>query len=129
MARERKGGPSGLMTNDMEETVKWYTETLGFRKTGEFEAPDGAAICFIQNGEVIYELIQPPVKLPQEACSKVDHYCFDSKDIEKDYEECKEKGCRFTTDGIMEAPFWEKGIRFFKIAGASGEELEFCQIL
>jgi lactoylglutathione lyase len=129
MARELKAGHIGMMTNDMEGTVKWYEENLGFQKIGEFAAPDGAVIGFIQNNEIVYELIQPPVPVPEEACSKVDHYCYASDDIEEDYRDCVEKGCRFTTEGIMDAPFWEHGIRFFKIAGPSGEEVEFCQIL
>ncbi len=36
----------------------------------------------------------------------------------------------FTTNGIEEIPsFWEKGIRYFKIASPTGEEFEFCEIL
>lgn len=51
-------------------------------------------------------------------------------DIEADYKYCIDKGYTITTNAIECIPtVFEKGVRYFKIAGPSGEEIEFCQIL
>jgi hypothetical protein len=61
---------------------------------------------------------------------KIDHIAFVSDDIEKDYRYCMEKGYRDTTGGIQGIPTaWERGNRYFKVATATGEEIEFCQVL
>jgi len=32
----------GLTVRDVDASAAWYEEVLGFRRAGEFEAPDGA---------------------------------------------------------------------------------------
>ena len=57
-------------------------------------------------------------------------HSFDSQDIEADYKFCVEQGYTITTDGIEGIPqFWANGVRYFKIASPTGEQLEFCQVL
>ena len=46
------------------------------------------------------------------------------------YDFCVKAGYTITTQGIEQLEtVWENGVRYFKIAGPSGEEVEFCQIL
>lgn len=127
MIKNRTLGHIGLATNDIEATVKWYIEELGFKLTGDFKAPNGVPIQFIQSGDIIYEVFQPHEGAA--APGKIDHFCFNSDDIEADYKYCVEKGYAFDTDGIEDLPIWEKGARYFKILSATGEIVEFCQIL
>ena len=128
MIRNRKAGHIGLAVNDIEASVKWYMDVLGFELIGSFETPDGVKARFIKNGDLVYEIFQPIGGAA--APGKIDHFCFESSDIEADYAYCVEQGYAFDTDGIQHIPtFWENGVKFFKILSATGEAIEFCQIL
>lgn len=130
MIKNRKQGHIGLATNDVEKDAKWYQEVLGFEVIGKFQGADGSNVYFLKNCDVTYEMYQANPLLPPESAGKIDHYSFDSDDIEADYRYCVEQGYTITTDGIESIPnFWENGIRYFKIASPTGEEFEFCQIL
>ncbi len=122
-------GHIGLATNDIEADAKWYIEVLGFEVAGKFgEGKD--TVYFLKNDDVVYEMYQADPLLPPELSGKIDHYSFASDDIEADYRFCVEQGYTITTDGIEEIErFWEKGVRYFKIASPTGEQLEFCQVL
>lgn len=128
MIKNRKLAHIGLGTNDIEATVKWYMDVLGFELIGSFQSPAGEPIRFLQSGDIIYEVFQPLGGAA--APGKIDHFSFQSQDIEADYRYCVEKGYTFEQEGIQELPtVWEKGVRYFKIMSPSGEALEFCQIL
>ncbi|HIZ43606.1 MAG TPA: VOC family protein [Firmicutes bacterium] len=130
MIKNRKHGHIGLATNDVEKDAKWYEDVLGFEVIGDFKGNDGSPVKFLKNRDIVYEMYQANPPLGPEAAGKIDHYCFDSSDIEADYQYCVDQGYTITTDGIEEIPsFWENGVRYFKIASPTGEQLEFCQIL
>lgn len=130
MIKGRKIGHLGLATNQIEKNAAWYKDVLGFEEIGSFVTPKGEPVYFLQGNGFVYEMYQPISAVPKELEGKIDHFSFDSTDIEADYKECIEAGYQITTNGIEEIPtFWERGIRYFKIASPSGEEFEFCQIL
>ncbi len=60
----------GISVQNMEESLKWYEENLGFTLAADdgFVPPLGARICFIQNGEFQLELFeyQQPKPLPED---------------------------------------------------------------
>ena len=128
MIKNRPLGHIGLGTNDIEATVNWYIDVLGFRLIGDFVDDAGVPIKFIQCGDVIYEVFQPIGGAA--APGKIDHYCYASEDIEADYCFCKEQGYTFDKEGIQELPcVWARGARYFKIMSPTGEAIEFCQVL
>ena len=128
MIKNRKMGHIGLAVNDIEASTQWYMDVLGFELIGSFETPDGIPARFLKGKDFIYELFCPHGGAP--APGKIDHFCFDSTDIEADYAHCQALGCTFDTDGIVCIPtFWENGVKLFKILSATGEIIEFCQIL
>lgn len=131
MFHNRKLQHIGFPTNHLEETIKWYADVLGFEVVNRAYTPDGKIpIAFIRNGDTVYELYQPEEQLDAAVAKKIDHICFDSIDIEQDYLDCIQKGYTITTQGIESLPtVWDKGVKYFKIQGPSGEEVEFCQIL
>ena len=130
MIKNRKHGHIGIATNDLQADSKWYEDVLGFEVIGDFTVPDGTHAKFMKNQDVVVEMFQPTEPISREASGKIDHYAFDSQDIEADYAYCLEQGYNITTDGIEGIPtFWEKGVRYFKIASPTGEEMEFCQVL
>ena len=128
MIKNRALGHIGLGTNDIEADVQWYVDVLGFELIGDFKGPEGEPIKFIKSGDIVYEVFQPVGGAA--APGKIDHFCFDSKDIEADYQYCVEQGYTFEAEGIQELPgVWEKGARYFKIMSPTGEAIEFCQVL
>lgn len=128
MIKNRKLGHIGLGVADIEATVKWYIDVLGFELIGDFVSPAGEPIKFIRSGDIVYEIFQP-IGGPA-APGKIDHFCFESNDIEADYAYCVSKGYSFEAEGIQDLPtLWERGVRYFKIMSPTGEAVEFCQIL
>ena len=128
MIKNRALGHIGLGTNDIEADVQWYIDVLGFELIGDFKGPEGEPIKFIKSGDIVYEVFQPIGGAA--APGKIDHFCFDSKDIEADYQYCVQQGYTFEAEGIQELPgVWEKGARYFKIMSPTGEAIEFCQVL
>ena len=127
MIKNRKHGHIGLGTTDIEADVKWYIDVLGFELIGDFKDENGGPIKFIKNNDVVYEIFPAG-----ENCvpGKIDDYAFDSQDIEADYKYCVEQGYKITTNGIEGiSTLWENGVKYFKIASPTGEEIEFCQVL
>ena len=128
MIKNRRHGHLGLASNDVEATVKWYMDVLGFELIGDFKDPAGNPVKFIKNQDITYEIF--PGNLTEETAGKIDHYSFASDDIEADYKFCVDQGYDISTNGIEEIPtFWEKGVRYFKIVSPTGEQMEFCQVL
>ena len=128
MIKNRKLGHIGLAVNDLEASVKWYCEVLGFEVIGAFETPDGVQSRFLKSGDIVYEIFRPLVDVA--APGKIDHFCFESKDIAADYAYCVEQGYSFEEEGIQTIhTFWENGVSYFKIMSPTGEPVEFCQIL
>lgn len=120
----------GFATPNINATVAFYKDVLGFEVIHETCTPDGKTpIVFIKNGTMVYECYEDK-SLSEQAAKKIDHIAYDSDDIEADYKYCIDKGYTITTNAIECIPtVFEKGVRYFKIAGPSGEEIEFCQIL
>ena len=49
----------GISVGNMEESLKWYEENLGFKLVkDDYIPPLGARICFIQNGDFQIELFR-----------------------------------------------------------------------
>ena len=129
MIKNRRHAHIGLGTKDVEATSKWYMDVLGFELIGDFKAPDGNPIKFLKNRDVVYEMYQDSSIAP-EVAGKIDHYSFESQDIEADYDYCVRQGYQVTTNAIEGiSTLWERGVRYFKIASPTGEDIEFCQIL
>ena len=128
MIKNRKMGHIGLAVSDLETAVKWYVDVLGFERIGSFVTPGGVQARFLKSGNLIYEIFRPlgGAAVP----GKIDHFCFESTDIEADYAYCVAQGYSFEAEGIQSIPtFWDKGIKYFKILSPTGEAIEFCQVL
>ena len=59
MLKNRKHDHIGLATDDIDATVAWYTEVLGFELYGECIAPDGTPCKFLRGNGINYEVFQP----------------------------------------------------------------------
>jgi len=130
MLKGRAHDHVGMATNDLEKTVKWYVDVLGFEEFGSCAAPDGTPIIFIRNNDIKYEIFQPIGGIDPALDGKLDHMSFLSDDIEKDYKYCMDMGYECTTGGIQGIETaWKNGCRYFKIKAPGMGEVEFDQIV
>ena len=117
----------GFPTNDLEKTIAFY-EKLGFSialRTYNEEANE--AVAFLQLGNLmleIYENHHAPMKT-----GAWNHLAIGVKDIDAAYDEVCSLELNTQKDIIHFLPFWENGVRFFKITGPNCEVIEFSQIL
>ena len=99
---------SGMVAKDLDETIAFYTEKLGFEVAGIFRKGEPAPMT----------------------TGAINHWAFDTPDIEAAFENAKELGLKFKDTEIQHIDsFWEHGIRFFNVYGPNGETIEFCQIV
>ena len=103
----------GFPTNDLQETIAFY-EKLGFSvalRTYNEEA--GEAVAFLQLGNLMLEVYENHQASMQ--AGAWDHLAIDVKDIEAAYEEICALGLNNQKDIIHFLPFWEHGVKFFKV--------------
>ncbi len=82
---------STMITENMEETVKFYNETLGFEIESTFDLPNNAKITLLKcEGETLIEVIQNNI-------DKVGLYSIgiEVTDLNKTVANLKEKGVKF----------------------------------
>ena len=118
----------GLPTNDIDATIAFY-QTLGFELASTCELPENK-VAFLKLKNICIETYQSK----EGDCAKgfdgaIDHISVDVDDIEAAMEAVKAAGLTPMSDEIEFLPFWEKGVRFFKVLGPNHEPVEFCQIL
>jgi len=114
----------GVPTNDIDATIAFYKK-LGFETAHETKAD--CRVCFLRLGNLMIETYEN--KQGAMKAGAIDHIALDCTDIEAAFAEAKREGFTLTADAIQGAPFWEKGVRFFKVVGPNKEIVEFCQIL
>lgn len=117
----------GIPTNDIGATIAFY-EKLGFSialRTINEEANEQAA--FLRLGDLMIETYEN--RQAAMTSGAVDHIAIDVKDIEVALEFINKNGLNSLNDTIHYLPFWENGVKFFKIEGPNKETIEFSQIL
>lgn len=117
----------GIPTNDIRKTIKFYNN-LGFETA--LETVNEAAnekVAFLKLKNLIIETYQN-----NNACETdgaIDHIAIDVTDIEKAFDMIRADGHLLLDTEIQFLPFWEQGVKFFRIKGPNAEKIEFSQIL
>lgn len=117
----------GIPTNDIRATIAFY-EKLGFSialRTVNEEANE--QVAFLRLGDLMIETYEN--RQAAMTSGAVDHIAIDVKDIEVALEFINKNGLNSLNDTIHYLPFWENGVKFFKIEGPNKETIEFSQIL
>ena len=57
----------------------------------------------------------------------VNHIAIDIVDADGLFKEISQAGYNIVAPGIEELPFWNSGIKFFKIIGPDSVVIEFCE--
>lgn len=116
----------GIPTKDMDATIRFY-ESLGFERlyeTRNKEENDGRVI-FFQLHDLVLETYE--VKNSKMVLGAIDHFSINVKDIDDAFHFINEAGMNNTNDVIHFLPFFENGVKFFKIEGPNKETVEFNQ--
>ena len=118
---------SGMIARDLDETIDFYTNKLGFELVGIY--PNGENRCaFLRLGHLTIETWEgEPAPMRTGA---INHWALDTPDIDAAYEHALEMGLKIRENSIQSIPtFWQHGIRYFNVIGPNQETIEFCQIL
>ena len=88
---------SGMPAKDLDETIEFYTKKLGFELAGLFH--NGENRCaFLRYGHLTIETWEgDPAPLTTGA---INHWAFDTPDIEAAFENAKELGLNFKDTNI-----------------------------
>jgi lactoylglutathione lyase len=114
------------MVKDIEASVKFYAEALGFELTAR-HSMGTAQLAFLNVGSCCIELVQTADYAPRPA-GVVDHIAIEAEDIETLVCKLIEKGIVFLSD-INTANGLLGGIKNVFFTGPDGERLEFFEYI
>ena len=115
----------GIRVRDMAASLKFYTEVLGFEKTGE-QMFGTSHLAFLNIGTCILELIEG-AKYEERTAGQVDHIAVEVKGIEALVEKLKAQGVQFLSDEVCVAPTLLDGVKNIFFVGPDGERFEFFE--
>lgn len=125
----------GIPVTDIAVSEIFY-KRLGFNNVmqSSFSMDGETGTCIMmKNNTAIIELYQlPPKKLDEIRERKdghIDHIAFDVDDIDAAFAALKNASFSIIEEAPVSLSFWEKGCKYFNIAGPDGERLEFNQII
>ena len=114
----------GIPTLDIDKTIAFY-QSLDFEVIYQRTNDNGQRVAFLQLGNLQIETYDKEPAAMQ--AGAFEHIAIDVKDIEGLFEVVKAKGFNITDYPIHDLPYWEHGIRYFKIEGPNKETIEFCE--
>ena len=83
-----------LIVNDMDESIKFYTEVMGFEIDSQYDLGQAGTITLLKSeGETMVELIKNPVDEPG-----LFSMGMDVEDINATVKELKSKGAKITME-------------------------------
>ncbi|NIK75757.1 lactoylglutathione lyase [Paenibacillus castaneae] len=117
----------GVMVKDMNTSIPFYTDILGFELKGRVPHTNGvielAFLGFGLDDETDLELIQGyNDSLPVEG--KVHHFAITVTDVQAEFERLKGLDVTFIDEEITTLP---NGYRYFFVEGPDGERIELFQ--
>lgn len=122
----------GVFVADIEASKEFYTEMLDFEVIEEtgIEDNDGLIkIAFIENGNLVIELVQFP-NHREKADGPVDHIALRATNIEALKELLEERGIVFEEEEItFGSTVFPNGSKWILFRGPDGEHLEINEVL
>jgi catechol 2,3-dioxygenase-like lactoylglutathione lyase family enzyme len=127
----------GIMTNDLLESVEFYTEVLGFSDSRHIEmAEAGFSAVFVEKGGIKIELMNyrgknvpkrsevAKLRIGVSSIPINDHISFSVDDIESTVTEFKEKGVKFDLEPML----LEGGMKLASFKDPNGVLIELIEI-
>lgn len=118
----------GLYIKDVERSIRFYTDILGFEMIHRFTSLEGHFLAFMKSGNLIIELIQHTEWMDRKD-GLFDHIAMEVHDIEAVSEELKGKGIVFEDDIYLDKLVTEAGVKYQAFRGPDGEHLEIYEYL
>ncbi len=114
-----------VVTTDVEEAAKFYTETLGFRELRRLETDHSGTIVFVGMGGTEVELFEGGTPRPPSGQNDVgySHICLTVDDVDAECDRLK--GIGVTLD--MEPTTVEAGLRIAFFQDPFGNRIELMQ--
>ncbi len=125
----------GIVVKDLQESSKFYTDTLGWEMEGVEEVSDQKVkVCFFTIGETRIELVQPTeegtgvYKFLEEKGFKdtVHHIAYEVDDVEKELERLKAIGTKLIDEKPRKGAH-NMSIAFLHPKSSNGVLIEICQ--
>ncbi|MBE3101145.1 MAG: VOC family protein [Firmicutes bacterium] len=122
----------GVYTTDMKESIRFYTEVLGFELIHQKDLvkPDGTTrLGFVNAGGLVMEFVQPAdvTGLKDKKAGIVDHIAIEVKEIDAVILRLKDNGVTFETQEKSELADLFNGVSNIFFSGPNGERLELFQ--
>lgn len=114
----------GIPTKDIESSIQFYTG-LGFQSIYQTRNGD-SRVAFLELRGLVIDIWEGPATGNSGA---IDHIAIDVTDIEAVFDVIVEAGFPIIEGKVCQLPFWERGVRYFTIAGPNAEKIEFIQKL
>lgn len=128
----------GIPVIDLNETVKWYENILGFKEIYRTTIDNkGLNVAFLKSENLIIEAYQLSgdeyEKIKSRSRGHISHVAVYVKDIEAALEQVASKGIVLddsTKDGsVLIENFWSKGVKYVNLIGPNNEKIELTDNL
>ena len=113
----------GIRVRDMEASLKFYTELLGFELTDR-QMLGTTELSFLKNGTCLIELIHSATH-DERVAGQIDHVALEVQNIDELVADLKAKGVSFLSDKIADCPNLLDGVRNIFFCGPDSERIEF----
>ncbi len=125
----------GIPVTDIESSKQFY-QRFGFALTMDVAIPSGeetVRIAMLEKDGFTLEFYQLTGDARQEVGRRsdgyIDHFTLEVADIESAFYELNQAGITPLSDGPIDLPVGERGVRYFFVRGPQGEKIEFNQRL
>ncbi len=117
----------GLHVKDLDRSVSFYQDVLGFTLVSSIELKGGPRIAFVEIPEqFLLELVENR-DMPVKADGPFEHVCFRVESFEESFQSLRKQGIEFETDMLFFREFWDHGMKFAFFRGPDGERLEIAE--
>lgn len=118
---------TGIMVNDMDESIRFYESVLGLEVKGMVQHNDPSIMLgFLgfkgDDGHVVELISKPNNDFPSEG--RVHHLAFTVDDVAKEADRIRGLGVKFLADSITTL---KNGAQYIFFEGPNGEQLELFQ--
>lgn len=113
-----------LVVKDMEESLKFYKDTVGLKENRRFKAGPGVEIVFLGEGDTLIELMTSPQ--PRELSIGTDiSLGFEVTRVDQMIDDFKNKGIQIHSGPFSPAP----NVKFFFVLDPNGYKIQFVENL
>ncbi len=124
----------GISVSNLETSVEWYSESLGFTLTKQVDLSENLRIAILEYQRFGVELIELKESqknalagkeiLAQHLTQGIVHFAFEVADVDATATVLRARGIKFASEPTNLA---ELGVRYFHIYDCDGNLLEFGQ--